>query len=909
MASLKYMKFLIPKISHLLILFMLSLLVACSSGSGESSTKSNTETFTVSGTILIDSKSDIDIDVMSFGSLTEENNQIETPQFLSNPVTLGGYLSGNAGSYTASASNDSFYYKDTQDFYRVVLLKGQQIRLTTFLANEKLTNININFALHAADDQSNESDEEPEPLNFSSAKSQSLTATRDGVFIIELSAEEDLSAPVLYTLSISQSLTFTSAASNYIAGVSSKFVPGEVVVKFKDPTQVQALHIKQDSLTLLENKHQLLRKKNIGNIGTVYKIDTKSARKTIAFEENLIGTAQAFDLNTKWQTLNAIEQLNLDERVLYAEPNYIFEASSLPARVNDPGFSRQWGLAMLDAPAAWEVSTGVGVIVAVIDTGIDTNHLDLINNINLTDGYDFISDDASAGDDDSGADENPYDTGTFFHGSHVAGIIAAEGNNSIGVAGVAYDTTIMPLRVLGIDNKGTNSDIADAILYAAGIPDSRGLRPDKKADIINLSLGGTDKPQVLEDAINAALAEGVIVIAAAGNDSSMTPHYPAAFEGVIAVSAVNDHKTLSTFSNYGSHIAVTAPGGTGANSALLDGFQDGILSTLFANEYAEYSGTSMATPHVSAVAALMKSISADLDTTSFSEALRSGALTESLLNRDFYTENNRNSNREIYKERYGYGLINAAKSVNWALATESENLLPASLSIFPTQLGFVNENTESTLELNNTGSGDLTITGISTTNDWIEVSEFHSESVDNFSHLGKYRVKVNNIGLTDNSVNSGEIVIAFAINGEPQEPITIDVFNSSTQQTDSSVGTLLVSLSHIDESDPEKSLVQFALVEALKGEDQYTYKFHNVPNGEYLLQAGTDNDLDLDILDAGEARGQYPPFAQTDFINVNNENLSDLDFSVKYQSFSQPSSVNTQKTSPYKSIGSTEKFR
>jgi len=898
------MKFLILKTGHLLILSALLFQVSCGGGGGDSSTKSNIETFTLSGTISIDPRSDIDADVMGFDGLQEQNNQIDTPQLLSNPVTLGGYLSGNEGTYDSETNTGENYYKDTKDFYRVTLLKGQQVSVTTFLANDKLTAVNVNLILHAFDDELNETD--TTSLNFSRATSQALTAPSDGVYVVELSAEEDLSSPILYTLSISQTLSISSIANNSGLIEGSNFVPGEVVVRFKAKNILQS---KTNAISKFENKHQLFHKNNIGNLGSVYQIDISTNRKTITFEANLAGTTQATDLNVKWQTMNVVAQLNSDNDVLFAEPNYLFEASAVPAKVNDSEFNRQWSLSMIDAPAAWEASTGEGITIAVIDTGIDTNHLDLVTNINFTDGYDFILDDASADDDEPGPDENPHDTGTSFHGSHVSGIIAAEGNNNIGVAGVAYNAMIMPLRVLGTDNLGSNSDIANAILYAAGLPNSSGTVPIKKADIINLSLGGTAKPKVLENAINDALETGVIIVAAAGNKSSTDPHYPAGFDGVIAVSSVNDHKTLSSFSNFGAHIAVTAPGGTGVSNSLLDGFQDGVLSTLFANEYAEYAGTSMATPHVSAVAALMKSINGDLDAMLFSEALMSGALTESLLDRNFYTDENRDFNREGYKENYGYGLINAAKSVNFALASQSESLLSASLGVFPTQLGFVNQNTESTLELNNPGSGDVTITSISSTNDWIEVSEFHAETVDNFSGLGMYRIKVDNTGLATNSVNSGEISVLYTINGAPAETITIDVFNSNNQQIDSTVGKLLVSLSQIDEQDPAKSLVQFALVEALMGDDQYTYNFYNVPNGSYVLQAGTNNDLDSDILDSGEARGQYPPFAQTELLTVNNENLSGLDFSVQYQTFAQPSLSNTSTTSSNKSIGSTAKFR
>lgn len=889
------MRSLIFKTRYLFFLSALLLQVACSGGS-DSKTVSTSDTFTLSGTISIDTRAYIDDDVMSTGGLLEQNNQIDTAQFLSNPVTLGGYLSGNQGTYSTDNNSAKNYDKDVKDFFSVTLIKGQQVRVTTFLANEDLTAVNVSVTLHAAGDALNEP--ETPPLIFNSASSQEITAPNDGEYTIELSAEEDLSSPVLYILSISQILSTSSAASKNSPRENAQFVPGEIVIKFKEANLAKALqsdHLqtKRSAISRLENKHQLLHNRSIGNLGSIYKINANAAQKTLAFEANLTGTPQAAELNLKWQTLNAIEQLNADSDVLFAEPNYIFKASAVHAKVNDPSFSLQWNLSMIDAPAAWEASTGEGVTVAVIDTGIDTKHLDLINNINFTDGYDFIVDAASADDEDPGSDNNPQDTGAFFHGSHVAGIIAAQGNNNIGVAGVAYKTTIMPLRALGVENTGTNSDIASAILYAAGLPNASGLTPTKKADIINLSLGATAIPALIKDAIDKALAQGIIIVAAAGNERSTVPHYPAAFEGVVAVSSVNERKILSNFSNHGAHIDVTAPGGTSVSNVLFDGFQDGILSTLYANEYAEYTGTSMSTPHVAGVAALMKSINQNLNTNSFEDALNNGELTDNLMAPDFY----------------GNGLINAAKSVNWALASQGQRILPASLSIYPTKLGFVDANTAASLMLRNPGTGSV-IVDLSTANDWIEINK---SNANNATGLGEYPIKVNNTGLAVNSINRGEITVQYTINGVDEDPITIDVFNSNNQLTVSTVGTLWVSLLHIDENSPEKPLVQFALVEARKGTNQYTYNLNNIPKGAYILQAGTNNDSDLEIIDAGEARGQYPLFAQPEFIQVNNKNMSDLDFSVQFQSFVQATSgttsSNTPATSANKSIGTAAKFR
>jgi len=868
----------LSKIQVLLIFFTLLSLVACSSGSDNGATK-NTPTFAVSGTITIEPNSAIDADVMESNELQEQNNSFDTPQFISNPVILGGYLSGNEGEYQTGES----YYKDTKDFFRVSLLKGQQIRLTTFLADPESTSINVDLFLRPENDQAVDAGN----LSFDNSSTQTLSVIQEGVYIIELSAQEDNSSPMLYTLSVSQ--TLFSGGGVQTSMLNTNFVSGEVLVKFKKKTAIKSLSSTQQEPPQIITKHNLLHQRNVGGLATVYKLEQLSVSRSMTFESALSNTPLASELNAKWQTLNVIEQLKLDSSVLIAEPNYIYKATAVTPRTNDSELSRQWNLPMIQIPAAWEASTGAGVVIAVIDTGIDANHLDLKNNIGI-DGYDFISDPSAAGDGD-GLDSDPNDTGVFFHGSHVAGILAAEGDNNLGVAGVAYNATLMPLRVLGTNNEGANSDIANAILYAAGLENASGTIPSKKADIINLSLGGPDRSFVLEQAINAALEEGLIIIAAAGNDGSSASFYPAAFDGVVGVSSVTDNKTLSTFSNHGTYIDVTAPGGTGLGDSLLDGFQDGILSTFMASEYVEYVGTSMATPHVAGVAALMKSLNTNLEQSSFTAALASGALTDDLANR----------------ELFGSGLINAAKAVNWALTEQGEAIILPSLSIFPTQFGFVGANTISSLFLDNPGSGSINIISISPSDDWIEVSEFDADSVDE-SGLGKYRVRVNNTVLDINSVNSGDISILYKIDDGDVKVLTIDVFNSNTVQTDSSVGALFVSLYHIDENAEGKPLVRFALVGSIKSDNQYSYSFPRVPNGEYLLKAGTNNDLDAETFDNGEAKGQYPPFTTTEFIKVDGGSLTGLDFGVQYQSFAQ-SSANTVTGTPNKSIGSVVKFR
>ena len=248
-------------------------------------------------------------------------------------------------------------------------------------------------------------------------------------------------------------------------------------------------------------------------------------------------------------------------------------AAGLPSAAltgSDPRRSEQWGLTLLAAETAWATATGAGVVVAVVDSGVDGRHPDLAAQL-TPQGYDFVTDGG-----DGRIDENS-------HGTHVAGVVAAVQGNSLGVAGLAPRARIMPVRVLDAKGSGWSSDIAAGITYAV----------DHGADVVNLSLGGPDADPVTERAVGYALSRGVAVVAAVGNErASGSPRaYPAAYPGVIAVAAVDQSRTSSSFSSVGDYVDVAAPGRT-------------ILSTVVGGAYGYLSGTSMAAPFVSATAAL-----------------------------------------------------------------------------------------------------------------------------------------------------------------------------------------------------------------------------------------------------------------------------------------------------------------
>jgi serine protease len=312
-----------------------------------------------------------------------------------------------------------------------------------------------------------------------------------------------------------------------------------------------------------------------------------------------------------------------DPSVEYAEPDRMMRKAMTP---NDTRYNEQWHYfesnGGINAPAAWDKATGSGVVVAVVDTGYRP-HADLVANI--LPGYDFISDtfvanDGNGRDSDASdpgdwlnaSDCGPGDPSAFesssWHGTHVAGTIAAVTNNSSGVAGVAFNAKVVPARVLGKCG-GYTSDIADAIVWTSGGSVSGVPANANPAKVINISLGGPGScDTTTQNAINSARSRGASVIVAAGNSNANAANYsPANCSGVVTVASVNRSGGRSYFSNFGTTVEVAAPGGDVRVSSA-----NGILSTLNAgtttpgaDNYAFYQGTSMATPHVVGVVALM----------------------------------------------------------------------------------------------------------------------------------------------------------------------------------------------------------------------------------------------------------------------------------------------------------------
>lgn len=332
--------------------------------------------------------------------------------------------------------------------------------------------------------------------------------------------------------------------------------------------------------------------------------------------------------------LAAIADLQANPLIASAEPDYLaYAAGAAPvsqSAIATPGYypndnfwAQQWGMRRIQAPLAWPVSTGQPTaLVAMIDSGIDLAHPEFAGRI--VPGYDYVNQDNVPQDD-------------YGHGTHIAGIVAAAGDNALGVAGVAWDARLLVYKALDNRGIGPASYVAQAVLDAT----ARG------ASVINLSLSLTGPSDVLHSAIRSAYANGAFIVGVAGNESGPVT-YPALYEEVIAVGATTRWEDWSGYSNYGPDVDLAAPGGAAT---------DQILSTGLSGGYAWQYGTSSAAPHVAGVAALMRSVAPQLSNTTIAAILRNTA--DKVGAYPYF--NGRN-------DYLGYGRLNAAKAVRQALA-------------------------------------------------------------------------------------------------------------------------------------------------------------------------------------------------------------------------------------------------
>ena len=399
-------------------------------------------------------------------------------------------------------------------------------------------------------------------------------------------------------------------------------------------------------------------------------------------------------------TLARIAKIAARPGILFAEPDYIVRPLVTPS---DPRWSEQWGHRQVRLPEAWDLTTGSDdVVVAVIDTGWK-DHPDLVGR--REGGYDFIASSTAAAD-GNGRDPDPTDEGdqanedgtSSFHGTLVSGIIAASANNGIGVAGATWQTKIMPLRAVGIGG-GRVSDLVEAVYYAARLSNASFTLPSRRADIINLSVGGPGYSTSFQNAINAARAEGVLVVASAGNGGTDDVSYPAGYDGVISVGATTTSGNRANYSNFGPTLDLLAPAGSGSSGILSTKFDDSVSPAK--PIYATANGTSVATPHVTGAAALIFAVRPDLTPAQVEGVLFDSAVDLNTTGRDDLT---------------GHGRLDARAALELAFAT-----IPV-LAVSPASLDFDRDANRLDVIATNQGEGTLSLLAAVPSDEWISTS-------------------------------------------------------------------------------------------------------------------------------------------------------------------------------------------
>jgi serine protease len=805
----------------------------------------------VSGVVRIAPGSSVDSDVNDRMTSPTPNDSFAAAQALRNPVRLGGFVNQPG---TGSATGNFRDRGDPDDYYFVALQGGERIVLSL---GDPSADLDLELYRDA-----------PEPVLVDA--SVSTDATED------LTAPDEPGGYFIRVVAV-------SGASNYVLGIgqpgpasfeprnakrlTDPFVPGELLVAAGPSSEVHRYRIERGP----RGRHLRLAER-LADGGEIEFGDVRLPA----------GSRVAPGLLERYRTLTAAKSARTSGAAALAEVNVLRQPMRTP---NDEFYDAQWHLRAIGLEAAWTISTGrdtghPDVVVAVVDTGVLVDHPDLREQW-LRDatggivGYDFIQDPDRAGDGD-GIDPDPSDPGDgsrsdgggSFHGTHVAGTIAADSDNGVGVAGIAWGARLMPLRVLGI-NGGTTYDVMQAVRYAARLSNASGTLPPVAADIINLSLGSDFYSEAEQRTFNQVRARGIFVVASAGNEARDVPTYPASYDGVLSVAATTSAGTRAPYSNFGPLVDLAAPGGD-SEDRTGDGRPDGVASTIGIGGgdspiefgYSILQGTSMAAPHVSGIIALMKSVHPELTPAQFDALLADGRLTD-------------DAGTPGRNDEFGWGIINADKALQAALeaAVEHGGSQGPVLSTSTGTLNFQAFTPELDFSVSNIGGGEVTVT-VRADQPWLTVIALDVTE----DGLGTYRARVDRSGLAD-GVHTATLDIRATDPDVAARSIGV-VMLVTSPDADADAGQHYVIL--ID-AETEAALPAQA-VTATAGE--YHFDLVDVPPGRYLLFAGTDLNDDGFICDGGEACGAYPTLTDPAVLTVaprEQPEISGLSFASEFR--------------------------
>ncbi|WP_157758290.1 S8 family peptidase [Cystobacter fuscus] len=616
-------------------------------------------------------------------------------------------------------------------------------------------------------------------------------------------------------------------------GVDS--VPGEVIVRFEEADL---------------SGSEALSRVQLSGYRAVYKGAITEHLHLIGYEPLYPGVMRALATESLAQEVEGMRG------VRYAEKNARVYAFKTP---NDPGYSRQWHYRMMNLPAAWDITT-TGVAVGIIDSGI-VKHPDL--NGRVVQGVDLISDVSSSGDGD-GRDMDPTDMGkdqpngsSSWHGSHVAGTIGAVSNEGAGVAGVTWSGPIVPVRALGSDG-GSFADIAAGIQWAVGLS-VPGLRTNANpVQVINMSLGGASPPsQALQEVIDNAVARGVIIVVAAGNDNvDASAFSPCNQDKVICVGATRFNGKRASYSNYGANVDVMATGGEVAEDLDGDGKPDGVLSPVLDDNntpvWAYYQGTSMASPHVAGIVALMKAQNPALTSAEVEQILTATADPASKCS-----------------EGCGEGLVNAQAAV-LAARNGLDPDAPSKLGVGANQISFQGTGTQS-LAVRNLGGGSLKVT-VKASGTYASALSFPS---GNTVTVSAYRSVSLPVAVDTGNLSRGEYPAQLTLTGDNGQSATVAVKIQVGSIEDKDI--ILAFFFEDAAGDLDLEEEGLALVPSSSG---YSYSMKLTPRTYYAI-ATIDEDGDEEFFEDGERVGAWRDAANIEPIEVSaSKTVSGINFAL-----------------------------
>jgi serine protease len=857
--------------------------------------------YTVKGVVRVAETAEVDSDTNDPQATYRGNDTVATAQTISNPSLLIGHLTfKNEG--PAGPNSDQ---GDLVDFYKLRLTAGQVVELE-FSSNP--ADIDIDLFIRKVSGTS------AGPIvgqSIGENRYECIRVNTTGDYLVSAEIYQPSSVgDTVYQLRVSAPGAASSCA-NATADGGSQIIAAQILAK---PLQVNPL-LKSQNVNAVAAR--MLSPDVANRIGpALYEMPSAVAIRAQSLSKTAKSVRQGKSIGQSGVSYSSESDLTLDQKSIeilqtiayakamkrsggfeYAYPNFTVQSLQTTTPIgsfppNDPQYARQrWHYELISLPAAMSTLQALATqptrrpIVAVVDSGIVANHPDLVGNIIA--GFDFISSPTVSGD-GNGIDSNPDDTARantnpVFHGSHVAGTIGAVGFNGLGGVGVAPMARIMPIRVIGEGGSGSFADIVQGILFAAGLPNDSGTLPAQRADVINLSLGGQQAcPSGLQSLIDAVRAQGTVIVAASGNESEGTVlasvGTPANCSGVIAVAAVGATRQRAPYSNVGPENAIAAPGGDQTQSTTGTGDPDGVFSTVAGFQagarvpgYTYLQGTSMASPHVAGVVALMRWVNPNLSVAQIDTLIRSGAISDDL-------------GAPGQDSQFGAGLINAKRAVDAAIAslggagTAPPPPVAGQIEPSPASVSFGATRTEAELVLRRVGATNDKVVSVSSSLGAVTVAP-KAGAVD-ANGLGTYVLTLNRSALGVGIASFAQITVATSTRS-----ITIPV-TAERRDAAAAIGSYgPLYIFAFDADDPDFRVVGGAVVKSpVNGE--YVYQFTvgsatAVAPSKIVVFAGGDTDNDDRICNRGEACGAFPSLGNgTTVIQPRSATVNGINFSV-----------------------------